>query len=156
MLESTAQRLGASNVRVEVRDAAIVHEGAAFDRVLVDPPCSGLGVLQARPDLRWRVTPAAIEEMAAAQATILAAGAQAVRPGGLLVYSTCTISPLENEQMLVSFLDSHPEFVLDELAAETPRFAAQRLDGLPAGCALLTLPHIHRTAGFFIVRLRRR
>ena len=67
--------------------------GASFDRVLVDPPCSGLGTLQARPDLRWRATPAGVAEMAGAQTALLAAGAAAVRPGGVLVYSTCTISP---------------------------------------------------------------
>ena len=71
-------------------------EGAVFDRVLVDPPCSGLGTLQARADLRWRVTPEDVREMTR-PGPILAAGAAAVRPGGVLVYSTCTISPTENE-----------------------------------------------------------
>ena len=99
MLARTAQRLHAANVRVEVADAAVARpEGAVFDRVLVDPPCSGLGTLQARADLRWRVTPSSVREMAHTQAAILAAGAAAVRPGGVLVYSTCTISPTENEQ----------------------------------------------------------
>ena len=89
----TAQRLHAANVRVEVADAGLERpEGAAFDRVLVDPPCSGLGTLQARADLRWRVTPRG-DRRDGAQARILAAGAGAVRPGGVLVYSTCTISP---------------------------------------------------------------
>ncbi len=73
---------------------------APFDRVLVDPPCSGLGTLQARADLRWRVTPEQVPELARTQAAILAAGAAAVRPGGVLVYSTCTISPSENERQI--------------------------------------------------------
>jgi 16S rRNA (cytosine967-C5)-methyltransferase len=157
-LVRTAQRLGASAVRVEVADAARPRgEGPVFDRVLVDPPCSGLGVLQARPDLRWRVTPQAIIEMRRLQGAILAAGAKAVRPGGVLVYSTCTISSTENERPIAAFLHANPDFRLDDLTAELPAFA---LTG-PVGAApelsgaLLTLPHRDHTAGFFIARLRR-
>jgi 16S rRNA (cytosine967-C5)-methyltransferase len=161
-LTRTAQRLGAGIVRVELADAASPRgEGAVFDRVLVDPPCSGLGTLQARADLRWRVTPDAIGEMAAEQARILAVGAAALRPGGVLVYSTCTISPTENERTIAAFLESHPDFSIDDLAAERPGFAAGGLRGAdgPAGeilrRSLLTLPHRDGTAGFFIARLRR-
>ncbi len=168
-LVRTAQRLHAANVRVEVADAAIWPSGPAggdagagmFDRVLVDPPCSGLGTLQARADLRWRVTPAAIREMAAQQARILAAGAAALRPGGVLVYSTCTISPDENEGLIDAFLHSNSEFSLEDLAAELPalRMApttgpGERASAGPSGF-VLTLPHRDRTAGFFIARLRR-
>jgi 16S rRNA (cytosine967-C5)-methyltransferase len=172
-LARTAQRLGARNIRVAVRDARLESpDGPAFDRVLVDPPCSGLGTLQARADLRWRITPAGVGQMARAQASILAAGAGALRPGGVLVYSTCTISPTENERLIAAFLDSHPEFALDDLAAELPAFALarpgpsgderstdrafpnSRSAGTPAGL-VLTLPHRDRTAGFFIARLRR-
>jgi 16S rRNA (cytosine967-C5)-methyltransferase len=161
-LVRTAQRLGAANVRVEVADATSARgEGAVFDRVLVDPPCSGLGTLQARADLRWRVTPEAVSEMAIEQGRILAAGADALRPGGLLVYSTCTISPTENERLIAAFLESHPEFSLEDLATERPRFAAGGAGGSGdrvaevRGRCLLTLPHRDRTAGFFIARLRR-
>jgi 16S rRNA (cytosine967-C5)-methyltransferase len=136
-LTRTVQRLHAGNVRVELRDAAQVRpEGAVFDRVLVDPPCSGLGTLQARADLRWRVTPEHAHEMTGAQAAILAAGAAALRPDGVLVYSTCTISSTENERLIAAFLDSHPDFSLDTELAQT-------------------LPHRDLTAGFFIARLRR-
>ncbi len=151
-LVRTARRLRAANVRVEVADARLARpEGAVFDRVLVDPPCSGLGTLQARADLRWRVTPDAIEEMAGAQTAILAAGAAALRPGGVLVYSTCTISPIENERPIAAFLDSHPEFGLDDLAGTAGAQAAADAAGM-----LQTLPHRDRTAGFFIARLRKR
>ncbi len=136
MLTRTAQRLGAGNVRVEVADAAKERpEGAVYDRVLVDPPCSGLGTLQARADLRWRVTPQDVREMTRTQAAILAAGAAALRPGGVLVYSTCTISPTENEHQIAAFLDSHPDFRRDDF--------------------IMTLPHRDHTAGFFIARLHR-
>jgi 16S rRNA (cytosine967-C5)-methyltransferase len=158
-LARTAQRLGAGNLRVEVADAAAPRaEGAVFDRVLVDPPCSGLGVLQARPDLRWRVTPESIVEMEPLQRRILEAGAEALRPGGVLVYSTCTISPTENERLITAFLDSNPDFALDDLVGETPAFALSSSSAdrstAAAGC-LLTLPHRDHTAGFFIARLRR-
>jgi len=135
-LTRTAARLHAGNVRVEVADAELARpEGPVFDRVLVDPPCSGLGTLQARADLRWRVTPAAIAEMVPVQSRILAAGANALRPGGLLVYSTCTISSNENEGLIAAFLESNPDF---------------RLDGVA-----VTLPHRDHTAGFYIARLRK-
>ncbi len=150
-LTRTAQRLLVENVRVELGDAAGTRpEGAVYDRVLVDPPCSGLGTLQARPDLRWRMRPEHLNELEQAQARILAAGAQALRPGGVLVYSTCTISPTENERRIVTFLNAHPDFTLDDLGVELPARANPR-----APETLLTLPHRDLTAGFFIARLRR-
>jgi 16S rRNA (cytosine967-C5)-methyltransferase len=158
MLERTAARLHARNLRVEVSDAELErHDSRRFDRVLVDPPCSGLGTLQARPDLRWRVTPGAIAEMARSQAGILAAGAAALRPGGVLVYSTCTISATENEQVIVAFLDSHPDFSLDEipLALSPAAAGASAPSGMREPGVMTTLPHRERTAGFFIARLRR-
>jgi 16S rRNA (cytosine967-C5)-methyltransferase len=155
-LERTARRLRAANVLVELADAALARpEGAAFDRVLVDPPCSGLGTLQARPDLRWRVNAERAEEMAGVQRRILDVGAQALRPGGVLVYSTCTISSIENEHVIANFLESHADFSLDDLAPELPAFAedGSAADDLPG--TVLTLPHRDHTAGFFIARLRR-
>jgi 16S rRNA (cytosine967-C5)-methyltransferase len=150
-LVRTAQRLRAHNVRVELGDAGHDRpEGATFDRVLVDPPCSGLGTLQARPDLRWRMEPSRLTELERTQARILAAGAGAVRPGGVLVYSTCTISPTENERRITAFLDANPDFALDDLGVELPGRAHPRAPG-----TVLTLPHRDRTAGFFIARLRR-
>src|SRR5271165_2486999 len=177
-LVRAARRMHAGNVRVEVGDAALWPalsargsdaprgQDASFDRVLVDPPCSGLGTLQARADLRWRVTPEAIAQMTGVQARILDAGAKALRPGGLLVYSTCTISPSENERLIDSFLDSHPAFSLDDLGGDDdraeigrprPPSPAARIGDLRAGEAgvVLTLPHRDHTAGFFIARLRR-
>jgi 16S rRNA (cytosine967-C5)-methyltransferase len=150
-LQETTQRLHARSVRVEVSDAALARpEGAVFDRVLVDPPCSGLGTLQARADLRWRITPEHVQELAAIQAAILAAGAHALRPGGVLVYSTCTISPVENERQIELFLEKNPQFVLDDLCSEGQIHAHPR-----ASKVLLTMPHRDHTAGFFIARMRR-
>ncbi len=150
-LQETARRLHARSVRVEVSDAALARpEGAVFDRVLVDPPCSGLGTLQARADLRWRITPEHIQELAAIQAAILAAGAQSLRPGGVLVYSTCTISPVENERQIELFLEQNPQFTLDDLSGEQQIHIHPR-----APKALLTMAHRDHTAGFFIARMRR-
>ncbi len=150
-LSDTARRLHAHCVRVELADAALPRpEGAVFDRVLVDPPCSGLGTLQARPDLRWRVTPRHVEQLAAIQGRILAAGARALRPGGVLVYSTCTLSAVENEQQIELFLEQNSNFALDDLMHEQQIHTHPR-----APKTLLTMPHRDRTAGFFIARMRR-
>jgi len=159
VLERNARRLGAGNVTVAVADAREPRAGESYDRVLVDPPCSGLGTLQARADLRWRARPDAVGELVADQFRILDSAAQVLRPGGVLVYSTCTISPLENERQIAAFLDCHPHFEIDDLAAEMPSFAMTPLAGDEradvARRSLMTLPHRHDTAGFYIARLRR-
>jgi 16S rRNA (cytosine967-C5)-methyltransferase len=93
-----AERMHATSVRVHVGDAREISPaalGGTFDRVLVDPPCSGLGTLSSHPDLRWRATPESIEELRIEQEAIVAAARGALRPGGRLVYSTCTLSPRE-------------------------------------------------------------
>jgi 16S rRNA (cytosine967-C5)-methyltransferase len=149
-LERTCRRMHAAQVRVEVADAAALRTVESFDRVLVDPPCSGLGTLQARPDLRWRATPRTIRGLAAEQAAILDAAARAVRRDGGLVYATCTISAAENERQILAFLDSHPDFSLEE---PTGALAHHRHPSDPRFA--LTLPHRDQTAGFFVARLRR-
>jgi 16S rRNA (cytosine967-C5)-methyltransferase len=135
-LAATCARMHAGCVRVEQGDAAVPRTDGPFDRVLVDPPCSGLGTLQSRPDLRWRITPESIEELAALQSRILAAAGGAVRPGGTLLYSVCTISRVEGVALIDSFLECNSDFVLED---------AQQL-----------LPHRDGTDGFFIARLGRR
>ncbi len=111
-----------------------------FDRALVDAPCSGLGVLARRPDLRWRSQP--LPEL---QRELLAAAAVRVRPGGVVVYSVCTLNADENEAVVD---DSGLE--IEPLGAEWPQFAHPKRPEF-----LLTLPHRHGTSGFFIARLRR-
>ncbi|WP_255325462.1 16S rRNA (cytosine(967)-C(5))-methyltransferase RsmB [Candidatus Solirubrobacter pratensis] len=149
-LRRTARRMGASIVEVRTGDASQPQEREAYDRVLVDPPCSDLGTLASRPDARWRKAgrPQALQEL---QSRILAAGAEAVRPGGSLVYSTCTISPAENERVVEAFLASHAEFEASDLTRDVP---AWKHPTMPL--ALQTLPHRDRTDGFFIARLTRR
>ena len=141
-LDETARRLGASNVRVVVADGrALPAELTGFDHALVDAPCSGLGVLNRRPDLRWRAEP--LPEL---QLELLQAAAERVRPGGTIVYSVCTINADESEAVV----DASGLEVETNLAAEWPQF---RHTGRPE--FLQTLPHVHGTAGFFIARLRR-
>jgi 16S rRNA (cytosine967-C5)-methyltransferase len=136
-LAQTCARMGATNVTVRCEDGRAFDAGArAFDRVLVDPPCSGLGTLQSRPDLRWQARRAGIAELSAKQAALLGAGAGALRPGGTLVYSVCTVSAAEGSGLLAAFLAGRPEFeLIDE------RVLLQSRD---------------RTDGFYIARVGRR
>ncbi len=139
-LEANVARLGASNVHVRCADALdLPAELGGFDRALVDAPCSGLGGLNARPDLRWRAKP-----LPDLQLALLRAAAKRVRPGGTITYSVCTMNADENEG-IIDALGLPP----DDLGAEWPAFRHPRRPEF-----LLTLPHVHGTAGFFIARLR--
>jgi 16S rRNA (cytosine967-C5)-methyltransferase len=149
-LRETCARLGAAGARIEVRDAAEPVSEGAFDRVLVDPPCSGLGTLQSRPDLRWRATEERIAELVELQARIVARAAEALRPGGVLVYSTCTISAAENEEQIEALLSARRDLELDDLGDEHPELSSE---GAPR--CLQLLPDRDLTDGFFIARLRR-
>jgi 16S rRNA (cytosine967-C5)-methyltransferase len=140
-LEETAGRLGARNVRVVVADGrALPDDLTGFDRALVDAPCSGLGVLNRRPDLRWRAQP--LPEL---QLELLRAAAERVKPGGTIVYSVCTINANEGEAVV----DASGLGVDPTLGEEWPGYRhAARPEFLQ------TLPHVHDTAGFFVARLR--
>jgi len=145
-LTENVRRLGAENVRVVHADGrALPPELTGFDRALVDAPCSGLGVLASRPDLRWRSQP--LPEL---QLELLAAASARVRPGGTVTYSVCTINANEAEAVVDEALGSGGLEVDPTLADEWPRF---RHTVRPE--FLQTLPHLHGTSGFFIARLRR-
>jgi 16S rRNA (cytosine967-C5)-methyltransferase len=139
-LRENLEKLRATNVTVVEADGTkLPPDLQGFDRALVDAPCSGLGVLGQRPDLRWRATP--LPEL---QLALLRSAAERVRPGGTIVYSVCTINAEENEAVVeASGLEVQP------LGDEWPQYAHPRLPQF-----LLTLPHVHGTSGFFIGRLQ--
>ncbi len=139
-LEENVRLLGAANVTVVRGDGTrLPPELTGFDRALVDAPCSGLGVLAGRPDLRWRARP-----LPDLQLELLRAAAERVRPGGTIVYSVCTIAREENEEVV----DALGLRVDPSLAEEWPRFRHARRPEF-----LLTQPHVHGTSGFFVARL---
>jgi 16S rRNA (cytosine967-C5)-methyltransferase len=138
-LEENCRLLGADNVTVINADATqLPMELTGFDRVLVDAPCSGLGVLASRPDLRWRAQP-----LPDLQRDLLRVAAERVKPGGTIVYSVCTINPAETEEIVDASGIS-----VSSLADEWPQFRHPTRSEF-----LQTLPHVHGTSGFFIARL---
>ena len=141
-LRATLERMRANWAEVREIDATTLTESARYDAVLVDPPCSGLGTLQSRPDLRWRTSLERITELRSTQTAVLAAGARAVAPGGALVYSVCTISRTESVDVIGAFLTGHPEFTVEPVS------------GANEGPFRQTLPHRDGTDGFFLARLR--
>jgi len=121
--------------------------GAACDRVLVDAPCSNLGVLRRNPEVKWRRQPSDLLLGSRRQSEILAAAATMVKPGGRLVYATCSLEPEENEAVARTFLAAHPDFATDR----PDKFPLPLdVDGW-----LRCLPHRHGTDGFAAVRFRR-
>jgi 16S rRNA (cytosine967-C5)-methyltransferase len=111
-LRATAARMRVANVTVVTADAKDYDGAGRFDRVLLDPPCSGLGTLRSHPDLRWRMSPAGVERLAAEQDALLASARRALAPGGALVYSVCTLSPREERLVTASVQRTFPH--LDE------------------------------------------
>lgn len=147
-LKPRLARSGLSNVhpaRIEhERDTKIKRLAGKADRVLVDAPCSGLGTLRRNPDLKWRQSEAAVAELTVKQAAILDSAATLVRPGGRLVYATCSLLAAENDAVVERFLASHPQFVLAPASAVLARHGID-VDG----DMLRLLPHVHNTDGFF-------
>ena len=151
-----ARRLGLRSVTVVEADAAGSGMAPGFDRALVDAPCSDLGALASRPDARWRKSPRSIERLTHVQDDLLRQAAAALRPGGVLVYATCTISRAENEERVAALLAASaageaPPLEVDDLGTLAPEMASPH-----DGRCLQLRPDRDRTTGFFICRLTRR
>jgi len=128
-LRRNAERLGLTSINTLALDAELLPERrpawiGRFDRILVDAPCSGLGTLARHADARWRITPEAIKGLTALQRRLLAASLPLLRPGGRLVYATCTVHPAENSELLAAFLADHPDWHLISSSQSWPGDAA--------------------------------
>jgi 16S rRNA (cytosine967-C5)-methyltransferase len=149
-LEENARRLQLKSIEICTGDSRSFSQFInTADRVLVDAPCSGLGTLHRHPDARWRQTPQSVEELATLQRELLLHTAKYVKPGGVLVYATCTLHPLENEAVVESFLAANPDWKI-----EVPINAIVHNYTTSQGW-LKVLPHQHNMDGFFMVRLRK-
>lgn len=154
LLEEGAQRLGITIMDCQVKDAAEREtEHEMYDRVLVDAPCSGLGLMRKKPDIRLKKDGSEIDSLIQIQREILDNAAGYVKKGGVLVYSTCTLCRKENEKNLEWFLQKHPEFAAEDISHFLP--ADWETDTAKQGYITL-LPHKTGTDGFFISRMRRK
>lgn len=154
LIAAQAKRLGLENVRPITRDASVPRPDmdSTMDAVLLDAPCTGLGTMADKPDVKYRVTEESAQELAHIQQKLLEAVAPMVKPGGVLVYSTCSVLKAENEEQIAAFLARHPEYKLDTLPDTLPEtFRAHE------GVGLQLLPgRDAELSGFYIARLRRK
>lgn len=150
LIKEGAARLGISIAETALMDGREFRPGLAesADAVLADVPCSGLGVIRKKPDIRYK-DPAELERLPEIQMAILSNLSRYVKPGGVLLYSTCTVLPRENGDVVSAFLEGHPEFRTEAFALPGP--AGEREDGMAT-----LWPHIHDTDGFFICRMRKK
>jgi 16S rRNA (cytosine967-C5)-methyltransferase len=148
VVENT-ERLGLSHIYHLVADSRSLPMQGAFDKVLLDAPCSGFGVLQKKPEIRWLRTQEQLKELVRVQRDLMEAAHHRVRRGGVLVYSTCTITPEENGENVEYFLKRHPEYRIDSAV----KYVSKQL--VDASGALNVLPHIHHMDGGYAVRLER-
>ncbi len=154
-LKPRFKRSGLSNLHAQrianENDIKVKRLAGKIDRVLVDAPCSGLGTLRRNPDLKWRQSSQSIDELKAKQAAILSAAASLLKPGGRLVYATCSFLPEENQQVVQEFLNTHPQFSL----LNCTELLAQQKIPLDTGEFLQLSPLLHQTDGFFAAALTR-
>ena len=146
LIKISCERLGINNVQLFVGDSSI-SEMPVADKILVDAPCSGLGTLRKKPDIKWKREQEDILKLAKQQSALLENAAKLLKPGGVLVYSTCTTEPEENSLLIKSFLQKHPEFSIDD-ASKFVNKAVVSAEGM-----IETFPHKHHIDGSFACRL---
>jgi 16S rRNA (cytosine967-C5)-methyltransferase len=150
-LQQNLDRLQLNTVKILTGDSCGFNELTnTADRVLLDAPCSGLGTLHRRADARWQKTPAQLHELAQLQAQLLANTATWVKPGGVLVYATCTVCSIENEDVILPFLKTHPDWQIELPLADSPLASLVSDPGW-----IKVWPHRQQMDGFFMVKLRR-
>jgi 16S rRNA (cytosine967-C5)-methyltransferase len=156
-LEAAVARLGCPQVQPRLGDAREAGErcSGAFPRVLVDAPCTGLGTIRRRPEIKWRRRQEDLGRAGWLQQELLTGVAPAVAPGGLLVYSTCSLEPEETEAVVATFLKGHPQFSLAEFCPGESGAASAAFAAMAEGGLLRAWPHRHGTDGFFVARFRR-
>ena len=154
-LKPRLARSGLSNVHPQLiaheRDTRVKRLAGKIDRVLVDAPCTGFGTLRRNPDLKWRQPASAVAELVQKQKAILAGAATLVKPGGRLVYATCSVLPEENEEVVEAFVTAHPNFAPRDAAAELARAGI----ALDTGPSLKLRPDVHGCDGFYAAVLER-
>lgn len=155
LIEENRERLGASCIQAQTMDSTRIRpeDAQAYDRVLLDAPCSGLGMLRAKPDIRFHHSPQDEKDLQALQRRLLMAAAEAVKPGGRLVYSTCTLCRAENQEQVQWFLKRYPEFVCKDL--ENDLQAIPECDRLWEKCLTLW-PQDNGHDGFFVACLEKK
>ncbi len=155
-LKLRLKRSGLSNLHPQLiaheNDQKIKRLAGKIDRVLVDAPCSGMGTLRRNPDLKFRQSPQSVDELTQKQASILAAASKLLKPGGRLVYATCSLLPQENRNIVDAFLAAHPDFTL----RPANEILSQQLIQLDTGECLQLLPQLHGTDGFFAAVMERK
>jgi 16S rRNA (cytosine967-C5)-methyltransferase len=154
-LDLEMQRLGVSIVHrccLDLDSVPGANQHTLFDRILLDAPCSGLGVLRRDPDIKWNSTEASLKRHAEKQKRFMDHLAALVKPEGILVYSVCSIEPEENEAVINAFLKKHPEFVIDIKRGKLPERVAALFESVTW---IKTLPLLSNMDGFFLVRLKR-
>jgi 16S rRNA (cytosine967-C5)-methyltransferase len=150
-LQENAERLQLGSIQIYTGDSRNFSQFTnSADAVLLDAPCSGLGTLHRRPDIRWRITPATVQELSILQGELLEQEATWVKPGGILVYATCTLHPQENEGVIQPFLERHSHWQIEPPLPNSPAAAFSMPEGW-----IKVWPHRYQMDGFFMVRLKR-
>lgn len=161
LLQENCRRLGVSIVKAICTDAAQIFpfsSPALFDRIIIDPPCTGLGILHRHPEIKWRREPADISRLALLQQSLLENISSWLKPGGILVYSTCTMTRAENDLVIDTFLARHKEFVLEDLRAIVPpplRLMVDKRGFLRTYPELIIPQGDYRLDGFFAARMKK-
>ena len=155
LIRENIERTGLPNITAVCRDASVPDETAAesADIVIADLPCSGLGVIGKKPDLRYKASPDGIDSLVRLQRQILSCAQDYVKPGGTLVYSTCTVNPAENMDNVHWLMEQYPEFILDDIRG---KLCPELRDNVMENGCIQLLPGVHKSDGFFIARLVRK